>query len=147
MLSLRTLNVSSNPFLRIDPPPPEAHDSPRLPRLESIIMHETHVTDWQSIDHLQTMFGRTLGAFKYSICEESRTAPVEEKVGKMFTGTMDDRVYLVAKLPALETLNGTSVSFICRSLRDPRTEGPWRRSRNKSGQTPSGFTSLKLQRK
>ncbi|KAJ9114361.1 hypothetical protein QFC20_001504 [Naganishia adeliensis] len=105
MPDLRALNISSNPVQIINISP--TCDLSRLPTLGNIILNDTQITDWQSIDHLQTMFGRTLRTFKYSLSPSARS---EGKVGKTFTGTMDDRVYLIAKLPALETLNGTLVT-------------------------------------
>lgn len=45
---------------------------------------------------------------KYSVSEGAHVAMEGE--GRVFNGTMDDRVYLVAKLSEVETLNGTTVS-------------------------------------
>lgn len=108
----------------IDIPP--TCDLSRLPVLGNIILNDSQISDWQSIDHLQTMFGRTLRTFKYSLSPSARS---EGKVGKTFTGTMDDRVYLIAKLPALETLNGTLVSVRSAVLyKETRgLNGLWRR--------------------
>lgn len=70
-------------------------------------MSDTRIIDWQSIDHLQLLFGKTLKTVKYSISQEARAA--REREGKVFSGTIEDRVYLIAKLPALEKHNGTTV--------------------------------------
>jgi hypothetical protein len=101
--SLRTLNISSNPLQNITAP-----DASPVPPLEALILNDTRIIDWQSIDHLQLLFGRTLRMVKYSVSEGAHV--VMEGEGRVFNGTMDDRVYLIAKLSGVEILNGTTVS-------------------------------------
>lgn len=110
--SLRNLNISSNPLSTIN-----VASSPqsKLPALNTIVMNDTRAQDWQSIDNLQISFGSSLRTFKYSLASQLLT-PIQETnpasdAGK-FKGTLEDRVYLIPKLPALEALNGTKVSII-----------------------------------
>lgn len=77
-----------------------------------MIISGTRIQDWQSIDNLQHIFGSSLRTLKFSLAEELLTSDSATQsipnAGRL-KGTLEDRVYLISKLPALETLNGTKV--------------------------------------
>jgi hypothetical protein len=112
-ISLRSLNISSNPLPNIDLPPSLR---PNLPALETIVMNNTRVQDWQSIDNLQILFGLSLRTFKFSLAEElvipDAAKDTDPPDARKFKGKLEDRIYLIPKLPGLETLNGTTVSIL-----------------------------------
>ncbi|KAJ9107911.1 hypothetical protein QFC19_002654 [Naganishia cerealis] len=84
-----------------------------MPRIHTLILNDSQVQDWQSIDNLQSTFGSTLKTFKYSVAKElqNEVLALQDAVKrKLFQGRLDDRVFLIAKLEGLETLNGTPVT-------------------------------------
>ncbi|KAJ9102394.1 hypothetical protein QFC21_002794 [Naganishia friedmannii] len=90
--SLQTLNLSGNPLTSIENPSSFIRPS-ALPPIHNLILKDTQVREWQSIDNLNIMFGSTLRAFN-----------------QVFTGRSDDRVFRIAKLGGLESLNGTTIT-------------------------------------
>jgi hypothetical protein len=145
-ISLRALNISSNPLASINLPSSPPTD---LPALDTLIMNDTRVQDWQSVDNLQILFGSSLRTFKFSLAEDvvipNTTNDAHTPDIRRFKGKLEDRIYLIPKLPGLETLNGTTVSTLDIHFRPANSDGiTLDRLRNMRGQTQSASILRRL---
>jgi Leucine-rich repeat (LRR) protein len=106
--ALESLNLAATPINSI----PECTASP-LPNLKQLSLTGTVIARWRDIDHLSDWTQGKLEHLRISCAgdkDEDKTLHASLNTQLMTGNARTDRSFLIAKLPALTMLNGTTAS-------------------------------------
>lgn len=120
---LKTLDLSGTPIRSIPPPAYLRRSIPAdkigeldgavpLVPLASLIWNQCDLASWSSIDHLRQWTGTTLTSMRYTFRQPGQNAQISDTPISRPIGSDQslNRALLIASLPSLRTLNGTTIT-------------------------------------